>query len=324
MSEKPLLEIRDLNLWVGSHQILLDVNLTVGRGEILGIVGESGSGKTMTARTILRSLPKTIRAEGQVLLGGEDVLTLTRRRLRQVRARRIGMIFQDPRSHVDPLWTVGDYLTEGMRVTGGLSRAEARTRAIDLLQRVGITDGARRLRQYPDELSGGMLQRVMIAGAIAGDPELLIADEATTSLDVTNQAEVVAILDGLRRARGLSIIFITHDLALAGQLCDRTLVMYAGRVVEERRSSELFRRPQHPYSAALLGARPSLKERRRRLETIPGQPASALDAFAGCPFHPRCAFATDRCASHPTRLQPRADGATACLRIDEIAEQLVA
>jgi len=324
LNEHPLLELRSVNARLGAQQILRDVSLTMQRGEVLGIVGESGSGKTMTARTILRALPPGIRAEGSVLFDGVDLLTLSHRRLRQVRARRIGMIFQDPRSHVDPLWSIGDYLTEGMRRHVGLSRTVARQRAIDLLRRVGITDGERRLRQYPDELSGGMLQRVMIAGALAGDPDLLIADEATTSLDVTNQAEVVAILDDLRRSRGLGIIFITHDLALAGQLCDRTLVMYAGQVVENRRSSVLFNSPQHPYSAALLAARPSLQERPRRLATIPGQPASPLDAVSGCPFHPRCPYATERCTKEIPTLRHRDDGTTACLRIDEIAEQLVA
>jgi oligopeptide transport system ATP-binding protein len=322
MKPNPLLELRNLNTWLRGQRVLADLNVSVSRGEIVGIVGESGSGKTMTARTILRSLPEGAHAEGSVLLEGVDLLRLSDRRMRQVLAHRIGAIFQDPRSHVDPLWTVGDYLTEGIRGHGGVGREDARAKAVDLLRRVGIVDGKRRLRQYPDELSGGMLQRVMIAGAIVGDPDLLIADEATTSLDVTTQAEVVAILDDLRRSRGLAVIFITHDLALAGQLCDRTLVMYAGQIVEEQRSQNLFNHPLHPYSAALLAARPSLRSRPKRLTTIPGRPASAFDGVAGCPFNPRCTYVVERCRREPTVLRPWADGATACLRVDEIAEQL--
>lgn len=322
MTQQPLLELRGVSTWLGKQRVLSDINLTVHRGEVVGIVGESGSGKTMTARTILRALPESGRAEGEVLLDGTNLLTLSARQLRQVRAGRIGTIFQDPRSHVDPLWSVGDYLTEGMRHHGGLSRPAAREKAIELLRRVGISDGKRRLKQYPDELSGGILQRVMIAGAIAGDPELLIADEATTSLDVTNQAEVVAILDDLRTSNHLAVVFITHDLALAGQLCDRTIVMYAGEIVEERISADLFRRPRHPYSAALLAARPSLQERPRRLATIPGRPATPFDLVSGCPFHPRCMFALERCTQERPALRQFPEGATACLRIDEIANEL--
>jgi oligopeptide/dipeptide ABC transporter ATP-binding protein len=323
----PLLELRsvttELPIQGRYRPIVRDVSLTIGRGEVVGLVGESGSGKSMTARTIVRLLPRAAHVRGQVLLDGLDLLAQHRRGLQAIRARRAAMIFQDPRAHIDPLWTSGDHLTEGLRVHGGLTRADARTKALELLRDVGILDGERVLRSYPGELSGGMLQRVMIAAALAAEPDLLIADEPTTALDVTIQAEIVAIFDDLRRGRELAILFITHDLELASAICDRVLVMYAGRIVEEQPTASLFAAPLHPYTAGLLEARPALEARHERLAVIPGRPPTPVEAPPGCPFHPRCAFAEDACRLEPPplrRLSPEA--ATACRRIDEIAGEL--
>jgi len=300
-----------------------DVSFTIGRGEVVGLVGESGSGKSMTARTILRLLPPQARARGEILLDGVDLLRVPRRALRQVRARRIAMIFQDPRAHIDPLWTSGDHLTEGLRVHAGLTRDAARARARELLAEVGIVEGERVLRAYPGELSGGMLQRVMIAAALAADPELVIADEPTTALDVTVQAEIVAIFDELRRERELAMLFITHDLELASVLCDRVLVMYAGRVMEEQPTGALFSAPLHPYSAGLLEARPALETRHERLAMIPGRPPTPTEAPPGCPYHPRCAFAQPACIEVVPPLRQIAAGAlSACRRTEEIREEL--
>jgi peptide/nickel transport system ATP-binding protein len=327
MTEAPLLELRSVSTTVikGDMRVpvLLDSTFAIGRGEIVGLVGESGSGKSMTARTIIRSLPPGAASTGSVLLDGRDLLTMRSAELRETRSRSIGVIFQDPRSGVDPLWTVEDHLTEGMRVHQRLSRVAARPRALNLLAQVGIRDGETRLAQYPGQLSGGLLQRVVIAGALAGDPTLLIADEPTTALDVTTQADIVSIFLALRRDRGLAMLFITHDLALASSVCDRILVMYAGRVVEVQSRDGILRRPRHPYTHGLISARPSVDERRQRLPVIKGDPASAADTPVGCAFAARCRFAVDQCRKDVPALSP-ADGdvLVACWRADEVAEEL--
>ena len=323
----PLLELRSVTTELLLHErwwpVVNDVSLALHRGEVVGLVGESGSGKSMTARTILRLLQLGARSRGEVLLDGTNLLELPPKTLRDVRARRAALIFQDPRAHIDPLWTVADHVTEGLRVHKGISRAGARRRALELLPDVGISDGERVLRSYPGELSGGMLQRVMIAGALAGEPDLIIADEPTTALDVTIQAEIVAIFDGLRRDFGLSMLFITHDLELASAICDRVLVMYAGRVMEEQPTGSLFGAPLHPYSAGLLSARPRLDARHERLVVIPGRPPTPFETPHGCPFHPRCAFAQDACrASVPPLRRLAETTATACLRAEEIRGEL--
>ena len=325
MSE-PLLELRSVTTEVeiqGSHwPVVNDVSFSLGRSEVLGLVGESGSGKSMTARTILRLLPPGARSRGEVLLGGIDLLRLPANALRAVRAKRIAMIFQDPRAHIDPLWTCGDHLTEGLRVHHGHDRRAAKRRALELLAQVGITDGGRVFRAYPGELSGGMLQRVMIAAELGADPDVLVADEPTTALDVTIQAEIVAIFDGLRRDRKLAMLFITHDLELASALCDRVLVMYAGRIMEEQRTEGLFAAPLHPYTAGLLEARPTLEARPERLAVIPGRPPTPIDTPPGCPFHPRCAFREDACLAAVPPLRRFDAGASACRRTAEIREDL--
>jgi oligopeptide/dipeptide ABC transporter ATP-binding protein len=306
----------------GEIDVIENVGFSVARGQIVGLVGESGSGKSMTARTILGLLPKGAEVSGSVRLDGIDLLRLAPKALRATRASRLGMIFQDPRAHIDPLYPIGDYLSEGLTVHGGRSRSAARDEARRLLAEVGIDDGERVLRAYPHQLSGGMLQRVMIAAAIALEPDLIVADEATTALDVTIQREIVSIFADLRRDRGLAMIFITHDLDLASALCDRVLVMYAGRIVEHQPAAQLFAQPLHPYTSALLGARPRVDDREERLPVIPGRPVQPTERPPGCPFHPRCAFAQDRCleARPPLRaIVP--DGAAACVRSEELVAE---
>jgi len=329
MTGPPVLELRDVvtELRAGGRYLTVvrEVSFVLRRGEVVGLVGESGSGKSMTARSILRLLPRGGRTSGQIVFDGTDVLQADAVTLRHLRARRIAMVFQDPRAHVDPLYRCGDHLDDALRVHLRLDRTAARQRSLALLAEVGIVDAQRAYHAYPGELSGGMLQRVMIAGALAVDPDLLIADEPTTALDVTIQAEIVAVLDHLRRSRHLSALFITHDLELASMICDRVLVMYAGRVLESRRTEDLFARPLHPYTAGLLRARPLLETRRERLETIPGRPPRFGELEEGCPFAPRCGFVEDPCRSTVPVLREVDPGqATACRRSEELGPSLAA
>ena len=235
------------------------------------------------------------------------------------------MIFQDPRAHTNPVRRIGDFMTEALRTNLGVRAAEASSRAVSMLGEVGIADGERRLRQYPHQLSGGMLQRVMIAAALLTGPALLLADEPTTALDVTTQAEVMAILDELRQAHGLAMLFITHDLDLAAAICDRTIVMYAGQIVEERRSELLHSHPLHPYTAALGAARPEITQKAGRLRAIPGRPLSAFEAPAGtCAFAPRCAYAEPACTESVPDLAALDGGRSRCLRAADLRGQLEA
>src|SRR5437899_7119794 len=251
--------------------VLQDVSFAIRPGEALGLVGESGSGKSMTARAIDRLLPPGAAVTGRIRFGGRDVMTLAGADLKRFRSE-VAMIFQDPRAHINPVRRIGDYMTEALRTNAGVPVNEASSRAVALLKSVGIEDGERRLRQYPHELSGGLLQRVMIATALLTRPRLLLADEPTTALDVTTQAEVLAILDNLRSELSLAMLFITHNLELAAAICDRTVVMYAGQVVEERESVLLHDDPLHPYTAALSAARPDIAQTADRPAEIPGRP----------------------------------------------------
>ena len=297
-----------------------DVTLSVGAGEAVGLVGESGAGKSVTARAVIRLLPRGATVGGGITFDGEPVLAMDRERLRRFRAGQVAMIFQDPRAHINPVRKIGDFLTEGLCSTQGVGRAEAVGRVTDLLREVGIDDAPRRLRQHPHELSGGLLQRVMIAAALAAEPRLLLADEPTTALDVTTQAEVVKILDRERRTRGLTMIFVTHDLELAAGLCDRIVVMYAGSVVEDRAAAALAAEALHPYTTGLLASRPNPRRRMARLPAIPGRPLSAAEAAAeaGCPFAARCPHTEERCLSERPELRPLDGGLVAC----HYAEQL--
>jgi oligopeptide/dipeptide ABC transporter ATP-binding protein len=321
-----LLEIESLTvdlLVEGDHRpILRDVSLSIAPGEALGLVGESGSGKSMTARAIGRLLPRDARQGGVIRFDGADVSTLAGPDLRRFRAE-VATIFQDPRAYINPVRRVGDFMTEVLRTNQRVKPREAADRAVRMLARVGIDDGQRRLHQYPHELSGGLLQRVMIASALLTEPRLLLADEPTTALDVTTQAEIMAILDDLRRDFGLSVLFITHDLDLAAAVCDRTAVMYAGEIVETRRSALLHADPLHPYTAALSGARPDIRAATHRLRAIPGRPLSALEApAAACAFASRCPHRQDACEAARPDLVDLDGGRTRCLRADELRGRL--
>ncbi|MFI6522330.1 ABC transporter ATP-binding protein [Spirillospora sp. NPDC050679] len=311
------LAVTGLNLAVGSGDravpLLADVTVTVTRGETVGLVGESGSGKSLTARSALGMFPRGSRATGSVLVGGVDVLAAGRRELRELRRTRAAMIFQDPRASINPVRRIGDYLTEGMRARG-VPAGTAAERARELLAQVGIRGPERALRRYPHEFSGGMLQRVMIAGALSAEPALLLADEPTTALDVTTQAEVVALLKDLQRAHGTGMLFVTHDLDLAAAVCDRVYVMYAGRIVEEAAGSSLFKAPAHPYTRALLEASPSVHGDRAEIRAITGSPKALAETPSGCSFRDRCPLAHDACAAEIPAPRPHGTSLVACHR----------
>lgn len=255
----PLLEVRDLRVTArtgdASIEILHGIGFDIGRGEAIGVVGESGSGKSVTARSIIRLLPENTNVTGDILFEGESVPGMDRRRLREFRAHRVAMIFQDPRAHTNPIHTVGDFLTEGLVKARKQSRRDAAQRALDVLREVGITDPERRMHQHPHELSGGLLQRVMIAAALLSEPDLLLADEPTSNLDVTTQEEVMAILGELRSNRGLAMMFITHDLDLAAATTDRLVVLRAGEVVEDLPSASVYEHARADYTRELMSAR---------------------------------------------------------------------
>lgn len=306
----PLVSVRGLKASLGRDDgapaILRGVSLDIAPGEILGLVGESGSGKTMTALSMLRLLPSAIEVTaGSISFGGRDLLALKPKDMQNVRGGRIAMIFQDPVRHLNPVFTVGQQLESVIRAHARtrLSKAEVRARAIELLDQVKIIDPEKRLDSYPHQFSGGMAQRVMIALALSGSPDLLLADEPTSALDVTVQAEILLLLRGIARQRGMSILFISHNLGAVWQLCDRVCVMYAGEVVEDAATDTIVTRPQHPYTRALVRALPKLGQARTRLANIPGNMPASSDLPGGCPFHPRCAFARPNCATDVPELR---------------------
>ena len=312
-----VLSVEGLSLTVpgpeGPVSLLADVTLTVSPGETVGLVGESGSGKSLTVRSALGMLPARGSTSGRVVVGGTDVLRASRLALRRVRRSDASMIFQDPRASINPVRRIGDYLVEGLRASG-TSRTQARSEALALLEKVGFRDPVRALRQHPYEFSGGMLQRVVIAGALSIRPSLLLADEPTTALDVTTQAEVVALLKDLQAERGMGLVFVTHDLGLAAAVCDRVYVMYAGRIVEHAPSEHLFRAPTHPYTAALLEAHPALHGPRRELRAIPGRPLALAEAPSGCSFRDRCPQAVEACGDEVPATRPHGGAEVACIR----------
>jgi oligopeptide/dipeptide ABC transporter ATP-binding protein len=321
-----LLEVADLTVTLkmdaGPREVITGTSLTIAEGEAMGLVGESGSGKSMTAKAIARLLPKGATTEGSVMFDGTDVLALEGDALLKHRAQ-VAVVFQDPRAHINPVRRIDDFMTESLRILDDVPKDKARAKAADALEEVGIDDPAKRLRQFPHELSGGMLQRVMIATALLSEPRLLLADECTTALDVTTQAEVMAILDDLRRDRGLSMLFITHDLELAGAVCDRTCVMYAGQIVETSSASRLHQDPLHPYSAALVQARPDITSTSERLVAIPGRPVSAFEAPSGCRFAPRCPHAEPACRDEEQLLLDLDGGRVRCRRAVELRGRLL-
>jgi peptide/nickel transport system ATP-binding protein len=285
-----LLSVRNLSIAAGARTLVEDVDLDLAAGEVLGLVGESGSGKTITCRALMRLLPagELHIASGSIDLKGRDLARASEAEMRKIRGVEIGMIFQNPNSHLDPVMRIGDQIAESVRFHEGAGAQDARERAIELLRQVGIPDPARRIEAYPHEFSGGMRQRAMIAVALACRPKILIADEPTTALDVTVQAQVLRLLLDLRERLGLAIVLVTHNLGVVAQTCDSLTVMYAGRVMERGPKRDLLRAPAHPYTEALLKCQPGSANPAEALPAIPGQPPSP-DAFpGGCRFHPRC------------------------------------
>ncbi len=321
-----LLEVRALciefDTETGPARVVDEASFDVGRGQIVGLVGESGCGKTVSSLAILRLLssPPARIVGGSIRFEGRELLDADFNELRRIRGRDIAMVFQDPLASLDPSFTIGSQLTEAMRLHEKLSRSAARARAVELLTSVNIPDPARRLSAYPHQLSGGMRQRVMIAMALSCRPRLLIADEPTTALDVTIQAQIVELLRELRESMDLAVLFVTHDLALISEMSDEIAVMYAGEVVEQAPTAELFARPRHPYTAALLAASPGARLADGRPALLAGQVPQAGQFPAGCRFHPRCSFAEDACRDEPVALEVVSVGHQCrCRRTDELA-----
>ncbi len=312
----------DLPVGRDRRRVIHDVTLSLAEGEAVGLVGESGAGKSITSRAVIRLLPDGSALHGEIAFQGRSVPAMDREQLRAFRSSSVAMIFQDPRAHINPVRRIGDFLTEALRERGD-SPAEAREVVGTLLRTVGINDVARRMQQYPYELSGGLLQRVMIAAALAVGPKLLLADEPTTALDVTTQSDVMVHLDTQRRERGLAMLFVTHDLELAAAVCDRIAVMYAGCLVEDSPAARLHAERLHPYTAALLASRPSPSARAARLSAIPGRPLSAFEAGPGCVFASRCPFVEDRCVAVRPALRRLGGGRVACHRAEELRGGLV-
>jgi peptide/nickel transport system ATP-binding protein len=298
------------------------LSFDIAAGETLAIVGESGCGKSLTALALLGLVATPGRIEGRsVKLQGRDILGLDGEEMRRLRGNRISMIFQEPMTALNPVLTVGEQIIEVMKAHDGISHQKARDRAIELLDRVRISDPRRRMNDYPHHLSGGMRQRVMIAIALACNPALLVADEPTTALDVTIQSQILELLDQIKRESGTAILLITHDLGVVSEYSDRVLVMYAGRKVEERATRDLLKSPLHPYTRGLIAARPGrhhVKGVRTRLSEIPGMVPPLAEMPQGCSFAARCAFVVDACRiARPPLIPVGADGSVACLRIEE-------
>ncbi|MGB9692660.1 MAG: ABC transporter ATP-binding protein [Candidatus Sumerlaeaceae bacterium] len=300
---RPLLEVRQLTVQFetldGTIRPVEGVSFALGRGEKLGLVGESGCGKSVTALSIMRLLPTPPAriTEGEVFYDGRNLLALSEPEIRRLRGDRLAMVFQEPMSALNPLHTVGDQIAEVLRIHRGLSRREAFGETVRLLEKVQIPEASRRAHDYPHQMSGGMRQRAMIAMALACNPDLLIADEPTTALDVTVQAQILALLERLAGEYRSSVLLITHDMGIVAELCDRVAIMYAGQIVEIGRLQELFDRPLHPYTQGLLRSLPTIDDfaSRRKLYTIPGSVPDPQHFPPGCRFHPRCEFATEEC-----------------------------
>jgi oligopeptide/dipeptide ABC transporter ATP-binding protein len=301
----------------GDVQAVRGVDVDVLPGELLGIVGESGSGKSVTFLGLMGLLPKSARIAGSARIGDTELVGASKRRINRVRGKRIAMIFQDPLSALNPVHKIGDQIVEMIQSHQSISERAAMAKAVDLLGVVGIPQPKERAAQYPHEFSGGMRQRVMIATAIANDPEVLIADEPTTALDVTVQAQILDVLQRIRQEMNTAIVLITHDLGIVARVADRVQVMYAGRAVERGDAYPIFDHPSHPYTRGLLSSVPALG--RERLTPIPGAPPNMLNPPSGCAFRTRCVYAVDRCAEGLPELRPFGDLQTACVRAEELA-----
>ncbi len=322
----PILEVRNLRTYLktvrGTAWAVDGVNFTVEAGKTRAIVGESGCGKSITALSIMQLLPEPAGFvdSGQVLLDGKDLLDLTWNQMRDYRGRDLAMIFQEPMTSLNPVFTIGNQVAESVIAHGG-TKAHGRTRALELLDRVGIEDPHRVLRQYPHELSGGMRQRVMIAIALANNPKVLIADEPTTALDVTVQAQILSLMREIQTEMGMAILLITHDLGVVAEMADDVSVMYAGMVMEDAPVREIFHNPQHPYTRDLLESLPSRQSRGKDLAVIEGSVPSATHWPKGCRYANRCRFRIDACEAAVPPLFVRGASEARCIRLDEIAEK---
>ena len=317
---EPLIALRGLRVAFNGQDVLRGLDLSVARGEALGMVGESGSGKSVTWLATLGLLPRHARDTGEARLDGRNIIGASERELSRLRGGRIGLIFQDPTSSLNPVRRVGAQLVESLALHRDLAGAGARAEACRLLDLVGIPDARRRIDLYPHELSGGQNQRVMIAMALAGEPDLLVADEPTTALDATIQAQILDLIDRLRREMGMALVLISHDLGVVGEVCERIVVMYAGGIVEEAPSERLFASPAHPYTQGLIRAEPPLSGERRRLTPIPGQIPEPWNMPNGCVFAPRCPSAAPECsAAAPPMIEIGQGRRAACIRLDEPA-----
>ena len=324
MTTPPLLEIKELSTHFVSAagtrvvRAVNDVSFTLHAGETLGIVGESGSGKSTLALTILRILPPAARiVQGQINFEGENLLDKSNSEMQHIRGKRIAMILQDPMASLNPLFTIGDQVAEPMRVHEHMGRGGAWARAKELLGAVRISAPETRVGEYPHQMSGGMRQRIVGAIAISCEPALLIADEPTTSLDLTIQAQYLNLLSDLQKRYHLALIFITHNLGIVAKMCDKVAVMYAGRMVESGPVRQIFNRPAHPYTEALLRSIPRLTDRRERLTAIEGQPPDMTSPPSGCAFHPRCPKAIERCQEQdPPTFEVAADQRARCWLAD--------
>ena len=329
----PLLEVRGLHTefrtGAGLVRAVDGVSYTVDSGETVAIVGESGSGKSVGAMSILRLIPDPPGriTQGQILFAGRDLLSLSAEEMREVRGSEIGMIFQEPMTSLNPVLTIGRQITETLQQHRGADRATADRRAVELLTLVGIADPERRLRQYPHQLSGGMRQRIMIAIALTCEPRLIIADEPTTALDVTIQAQILELMAELTRRLNVALIIITHNLGVVARYARRVNVMYAGRLVESGPATEVYHDPRHPYTMALLRSVPRLdRPRQARLDPVDGQPPDLTRLDGGCAFRPRCRFALPACGASRPSLEPSGavDHLSACFRRDELPAAQVA
>jgi peptide/nickel transport system ATP-binding protein len=318
----PLLEVKDLRTSFftaqGEVRAVDGVSFSVAAGKLTGLVGESGSGKTISVLSIMRLLPEGARiVSGSILFEGADLLKLSEAEMRSVRGARIAMIFQEPMTSLNPVFTIGSQIAEAIRLHQRTPRQETRERTVEALRMVGIADPERRVNDYPHQLSGGMRQRVMIAMALACKPKVLIADEPTTALDVTIQAQILDLIRELQARLGLAVILVTHDLGIVAQYADDVTILYSARVMEQSSTAELFRNPMSPYTKGLLASIPGIDgTRHHRLQAIPGSIPSALNPPSGCRFHPRCPIAIDDCARVEPRLEQKAPGHyAACIRI---------
>jgi oligopeptide/dipeptide ABC transporter ATP-binding protein len=328
-----MLEVRDLHVQIaakhGTVGAVDGVSFEVANGEAMGLVGESGSGKSMTLRAILGVLPAEGKiTSGQIVLDGVDLVPLSNSDMNRIRGPKMSMIFQEPMSALNPVMRVGNQIAEGPRVHLGFSKAQAADRALELMRRVGIPDPERRFRAFPHEFSGGMRQRVMIAIALSCDPEIILCDEPTTALDVTIQDQILRLLARLCKESGVSLIFVTHDLPVVAQLCQRVAVMYGGQLVETGEVRDVLLNPRHPYTLWLVRSAPDVEFVRESLVPIPGSPPSLVTPPSGCRFHPRCKFAEEDCTVLPTPLRELPGGSrsrsTACLHYERTEEALAA